>query len=419
MRKISILLLALVWVVSFSIVALAAEEVVTINFYGHAPEIVGVREGLIQQFEAEHPNIKVNLVSLPDSTDDKLKVLNTLLQAQDPTLDVFDADVVWPAFFAAAGWVEPLDEYFTETEREKFLQGPIQANIYMGHIYGVPKRTDAGILLYRKDLLDKYGFNPPETWDNLVKICQTISEKEGITGFVGQWAQHEGLTCNALEFVWGNGARVLDDEGNVVLNDPKAVEALQFMVDMIHKYKISPEGMTTYKTGDSRAIFLEGRAVFHRAWPKDWAKSQDPKVSKIAGKIGVTIIPRGPNGTTGAATLGGWQLMISSFSQHKKEAWEFVKFRTNYAAQKLAAIGLGLLPTIEALYEDKQVLYVNPYWKEFQPIFINSFPRPRSPFYPEISDVLQIEFQNALTLRKSSAQAITDAAKQIEEILKR
>ena len=67
-------------------------------------------------------------------------------------------DVIWPAEFAAAGWALPLDAFFSAAERNLFLDAPIQADTYDGRIYGVPMFVDAGMLYYRKDLLEKHRF---------------------------------------------------------------------------------------------------------------------------------------------------------------------------------------------------------------------------------------------------------------------
>ncbi len=393
-----------------------AKEVV-LNYYSHAVEN-GTRTEIIEEFEKTHPGIKVNLVELPMNTSKKLQTLSTIFQAQDSSIDIFDADVIWPPIFASAGWVEPLDNYFTAEERAEFLDGPILANTYMNKIWGVPYRTDAGILYYRTDLLEKYNRSIPNTWNELVETSLYIMEQEAdMKGIAGSWAQYEGLVCNALEIFWSYGAKVLDEEGNVVLNSPEAVEALQLMVDMVNKDKITPDGIINFFSGDARAQFFAGKLIFMRDWPSGWRKSQDPEQSKVVGKVGMTPLPTGIEGGRSYSTLGGWQIMVSNFSKHKKEAAEFAKFRASYEAQKIAAIGLTHLPSRKAVYADAEVLAVNPYYKDMYNVFLNAYPRPKTPFYAEVSSVLQVEIQKALTLKKTAEEAIKDATKQIEEIL--
>ena len=83
-------------------------------------------------------------------------------------------DVIWPGEFASAGWALPLDGFFSVAEQKTLLAAPIRANRYQEHIFGVPLFIDAGLLYYRKDLLEKYGISTPRTWPDLVEKAKTI-----------------------------------------------------------------------------------------------------------------------------------------------------------------------------------------------------------------------------------------------------
>ena len=112
----------------------------------------------------------------------------------------------------------PLDDHFTSFERRKFLRATIEAGTYQGYIYGVPSRIDSGMLYYRKDLLEKYGFSPPITWDELVDQAKTIVEGERSTqpalrGYSGQFKQYEGLVCDMLEIVGSHNGSFLTEDG--------------------------------------------------------------------------------------------------------------------------------------------------------------------------------------------------------------
>ena len=94
--------------------------------------------------------------------------LNAQFQSGETSIDVIGGDVVWPAQFAAGGYIADLSDRFPGEEREAFLPAAIEANTYEGKIYGVPWYTDAGMLYYRRDLLEGSGFSePPRTWDEL------------------------------------------------------------------------------------------------------------------------------------------------------------------------------------------------------------------------------------------------------------
>ncbi len=190
---------------------------VTINYYGR-PDDNGVETAIVAAFEEANPNIKVNYVELPDSSNDRLKTINTVLQAGDSSIDVFAGDVVWPPIFSSAGWVIALDDYLEEGEMDAYLPGPLSAFQLNGKTWGLPFMADAGALYYRKDLLEKYNKPVPETWAELAATGKEIAEAEGdMSGFVSYWVQNESLTSSMLEFYWEKGGEVVDENGASVL----------------------------------------------------------------------------------------------------------------------------------------------------------------------------------------------------------
>ena len=204
-------------------------EPVTINYYGR-PDDNGVETAIVAAFEEAHPDIKVNYVELPDSSNDRLKTINTVLQAGDSSIDVFAGDVVWPHIFSYAGWVIPLDDYLDQGEMDAYLPGPLSAFQLNGKTWGLPFMADAGALYYRKDLLEKYGKPVPETWEELAATGKEIAEAEGdMSGFVSYWMQNESLTSSMLEFYWEKGGEVVDENGANVLDEAKLAETLAEM----------------------------------------------------------------------------------------------------------------------------------------------------------------------------------------------
>ncbi len=118
--------------------------------------------------------------------------------------------MIWVAEFARAGWLRSLDSLLPPEARNEFFPGPIEAVIWQGGLYAVPWFIEAGLLYYRKDLLETYGFAPPETWEELIQSAAAITAQEpDLYGFVWQGKQYEGLICNALEYLWGNGGDIL------------------------------------------------------------------------------------------------------------------------------------------------------------------------------------------------------------------
>ncbi len=393
-----------------------------IRFVTWKPNNPEVWDKIIGLFEHEHPGLKVDRETGPHSTSAYHDLLTQKLKNRDPGLDVFFMDVIWPPEFASAGWAEPLDSLFPPEEQKQFIPATILANTFEGKCYGVPVFIDSGLLYYRKDLLAQYGFRPPQTWDKLAEQARAIvvGEKargQDLSGFSGQFKQYEGLVCNLLEYIESNRGTILDSSGSrSLLEREAALEAVRFVRDRMIGQAAS-RGVLTYEEPESLAPFVQGKAVFLRSWPYAWSIAADPQKSRVAGQVGITRLPHFPGGKSVAA-LGGWQLGISRYSRHREKAWTFVRFVTSPRIQKLLAVEAGLAPSRQDLYQDEQILAANPQFAEMKEVFWTATPRPRTPLYPAVSNVLQRTFSQAISNPSSDIPGLMKtASREINDLL--
>ncbi len=371
-----------------------------LHFVTWKPEAAQVWDQAIVDFERANPAVKVVREIAPQSSTQIHDLLAQKFKNRDPRLDVFFMDAVWPAEFASAGWALPLDRYFAAVEQEKFLPATVSANRYRGGIFGVPVFIDTGLLYYRKDLLEKYAIAPPQTWNQMFQAAKTIVGREQdrqLVGFSGQFKQYEGLVCNMMEYILSNGGALWDEKRMIsALDQPAALEAVRFVRDHIVG-EISGRGMLAYEEPESLALFTQGRAIFHRNWPYAWAIANDPASSKVAGRVGMSPLPGFAVGT-GAAALGGWQLGISRYSRNPDLAWRFVAFMTGPDVQKRIALATGRAPTRTALYDDNEIAAKIPQLKSLLASFKRAVPRPTTPVYVPLSNIMQRYFSSVLAL---------------------
>jgi multiple sugar transport system substrate-binding protein len=368
-----------------------------VTWKSEAPQ---VWQQAIADFERQNPGVKVVSEVGPQSSTQLHDLLTQKLRNRDPRLDVFVMDVIWPAEFASAGWALPLDRYLPAAERRNFLPAPLAANEYRGQLFGLPLFIDAGLLYYRKDLLEKYGLTPPRTWQELVAHAKTIlaGEKDTrLTGFSAQFKQYEGLVCNMMEYIVGNGGALWDEQRMTsAVDQPAALSAVRFVRDHIVG-EISHRGVLAYEEPESLALFTQGQAIFHRNWPYAWAVANDDEASKVAGRVGMMPLP-GFSPGTGAAALGGWQIGVSRFSTKPDLAWRLAAFLTGKEVQRRIALATGRAPTRTALYDDSAIQKKIPQIKPLLETFGQAVARPTTPVYAPLSNIMQRYFSTALAL---------------------
>jgi len=332
-------------------------------------------------------------------------------------------DVVWINQFAAADWLEPLDLYAGEDilNLELFFNRVVNlADRYEGKLIALPIYIDAGLLYYRKDLLEEYGYKaPPETWKELLDYSSKVQKEmrktvPGFYGFVWQGAQYEGLICNFLEFAGSEGGIIIQNE-DILLNLPENIKASQFMHDLIHKYKVSPPNtFTEMKEEEVRIFFQQGKALFARNWPYAWSLFQG-EGSKLKDKVGIASIPHFPVSQS-VSTLGGWHIGISRYSDMKPESFELVKFITSFNTQKRLAIELGWNSGRVDVYKDAEVLQKAPHFDALREVFENAQARPGLPYYSQISEVLQQHINAVLAGSTSPEEALSRAEQEARKV---
>jgi len=349
-------------------------------------------------------------VSTPNSSTERLALYQQLLAAGAADIDVFQIDVIWPGILG--------DHFidlasFMDGQQDEHFEAIVENNTIDGRLVAMPWFTDAGVLYYRQDLLDKHGASVPTTWQELTdtaKMIQDAERAEGdddLWGFVFQGRAYEGLTCNALEWIDSfGGGTVVDPEGAVTIANEQAIEALRLAGTWVGE--ISPEGVLNYAEEEARGVFQSGNAVFMRNWPYAWALANSED-SPIRGVTGVAALPKGGEDGKNTGTLGGWQLAVSKYSENSEAAADLVRFLTSYEEQKRRAIEGAYNPTIAALYEDEEVLAANPFFGDLYDTFVNAVARPSRPTgesYNRVSSEFWNAVHNVLSDRAEPEAAI-------------
>jgi len=361
----------------------------------------------------------VSLYQAPASTSEALALLRQQFAAKASELDVIMVDLVWPGIIK--DHLVDLKKYSKGAEA-KFFPAIVANNTVGGKLLAMPWYANVGLLYYRKDLLEKYGLKPPETWANLAAAAKKVQEAErtagvkDFQGFVFQGKAYEGLTCNALEWVYSfGGGEIVDAAGSITINNDKAARALDAAASWVGT--ITPGGVLNYAEEESRGVFQKGEALFMRNWAYAWALGQAAD-SPIKGKIGVSPLPAGPGGKK-VATLGGWQLAVSKYSKNVDLAADLVLYLTSREVQKKRAIEGSYNPTIVDLYNDKDILAVNPFMGSLTDIVGSAVARPSTVTgakYPEVSNAFWDATYDVLAKKASGAEAMKKLQGKLKQV---
>jgi multiple sugar transport system substrate-binding protein len=386
----------------------------SLSFAGSA---VG-REGEILRrqlagFEARHPGIRVEIQPVPDAADQQHQLYVQWLNAQAPEPDVLQLDVVATPEFAAAGWILPLDPFHPPAS--EFFPATIAANQWRGSLYALPWFVDVGMLYWRTDLLD----TAPETFDEIATAVGRAQREHGSPfGFVWSGARYEGLVTVFLEYLHGFGGRFLDSAGRVTVDSAAGIRALTTLVDSIYRDRTSPPEVLAWQEEQTREAFQSGRAVVMRNWPYAYPLLADPATSRVSGKFAIGLMPHAAGGTS-VATLGGQQLAINAHSRHPDAAYALVEHLTLPAQMLERARLAGEYPSRWALYDGAELASNGAPPDQIRRIIEHAVPRPVTPVYAELSELLQVSLHRALTRQQEPAAALHESAAAMNDVLAR
>ncbi|WP_046468449.1 ABC transporter substrate-binding protein [Allosalinactinospora lopnorensis] len=367
----------------------------------------------VNEWNEWHPDEKVTFLELPEAADEQRRQLVRNAETRSEEYDVILIDVVWTAEFAANRWVEELPR--EEFDFSNHLKPPVEAATYQDRLFAVPSYSDGALLYYRSDLLGEVGAQPPQTWQEMEQICakvRELPEGEGVGCYAGQFEKYEGLTVNFAEAVQSAGGSVVDEDGTPTVDTPEARQGLGFLVEGFKEGLIPYEALS-FKEEEGRRAFEDGDLVFHRQWPYQYHLANDPNSeSEVAGDFGVAPLP-GLDGP-GSSSLGGWNLAISSFSDNKITALDFIKWYSREDAQWERMDKASLAPVVKDPYEAEELQDDSPYLPILKESIETAEPRPRVVEYAKMTAAIQDEVYAALTGDKDTGQALADLQDRLE-----
>ncbi|MEL6823466.1 MAG: extracellular solute-binding protein, partial [Calditrichota bacterium] len=356
--------------------------------------------------------IELVAVSLPFekfSTNERKELPARSLRGKNERLDIFSVDIIWVSRFAR--WAQNLNTFFPTTEREKLMPEALQSCYYDSNLVALPLYIDVGLMYYRQDLLDKIRRDHPVhqlnersiTWQDMLSLKKELPEDASLYLFPGK--AYEGLVCSFIELTGSLGGSIMKGD-SVNLNTSEARQALALLTDLINKYNATPEEVINYDEILAYNHAIDKDALFFRGWP-GFLEQMD----SIAGKY--LQIRKAPlphfSGSNPKAVFGGWNIMVSRYTQHLPETIEFLRFLQKPQNQMLLFENGGYIPINLLCYEDSAFIQRNPSINQYRRLLENGMHRPTSVNYTQISDILSYYLNMALKQKLSVDDALMKA----------
>ena len=373
-------------------------------------------ETLGKEFEKAHPNVTVKFTSIAAFGQYNSIILQEALTKTVPDIMMADNPSV-PQLIKAGAYkdITAKVKQWGISNWQDFYKGQQDVTSSNGKIYAFQITNNNCALFYRKSLLKKAGIaNPPATWAELEADCKKIKQVLGIYGFAFTADASEEATWQFEPFLWSNGGSLLE------LDQPKAIQALQFLTDMVKKGYVSKDVLNTTGQGDPTQWFINGQAPFmvNGDWEFDWHLTKD--VMKKLGDVGVAPLPVPQKGMTLVVPFGGECFGISSNIAAAKYdlAFQFLESMVTSTNQlKLNTASDAGLPTRVSVA--KKLLLVKPILKVFLDQAQHALARPLMggmDKYPNVSSYTWTAIQKAFSGQATPAQAFKEAAGKIRKL---
>jgi multiple sugar transport system substrate-binding protein len=254
-----------------------------------------------------------------------------------------------------------------------------------------------------------------KTWDGVLAVAKKLKDA-GVVEYPlsWSWAQAEALICDYATLLGAYGGEFTDDDGKLVINKGAGVEALEFMKKSIDEGLTDPAS-TTFLEDDTSKSMAAGKTAMELNWESTLRDQNDPSISQVVGQVAVTTPPAGPDGDNPGVN-GSMALSIGAKSKHQAAAWKFIEYLTSEKVQDEYV--KSSMTNWKASYTKPEVTESNPeVFAAAGKAYDNMILRPPVPNYNTVSQLIQVELQNALLGKKTPQQALDDAVSAANETL--
>lgn len=404
MRKVLVVLMVLV----LAVVLFSNEKVLRVLMPIGGGYTIEDQEVIAKEFEKENPGVKIEMefVGWGELWN---KIITSIGAGAAP--DVMYIGSRWIPALAEMGAIIPLDEYVSPEKRALYYDTVWDTVTYNGKIWGIVRAMSTKVFIYNKKLFEENNVKVPTTWDELLEAAKKIyNPNEGIYGIAMAGKKFVSTVTQFQQYLYANDGRIVDENGEVVINNENGVEALNFYVELS---KYAQPGILEWKREDLIKLFETGKVGMYIDHVHNALKAIEKGVD-----VGFFLIPGGPSSTKPYSTvIVTDSIAISSQCKEKELAIKFMEYMTSFEKQAEWDLKLGFVPPM--IKEKELPEFQKWYWKPYIEVIKYGYPEAVNIKDWEGVQEVVLEAIHSVLLGVADAQSALDQAARIIEILQK
>jgi len=382
-----------------------ARSAATIQLISHRFPAI---EYIAEKIRTAIPGVEVNTQLMP--FDKALELVTIAFSSKSSTPDIVYANDSTFLNFAKNGWIRPLDDLW-EKHKEEFDLGDFTPTVqkermYQGHQWAVPSTSNVMLFFYRKDLFDKSGKQPPQTFVEYRDVAKSMNSPLR-AGTINCQRPVDAALNETSWYIYALGDGWFDDKWHPIFNDAKGVAAIEMLKDIT---RYAQQGYTNAANDECMIALQQDTAAMGIQWASRALAMDDPNKSRVVGKMDWSVPPQGH------VPFGGDGYCISAFTKQDPDLL-FRILATATSKQNLRGAAGLMVPTRTSLLDDPELREKYRFYPAARASLAVGQPSPRLPEFYSVGDFITRRIQQALTGEMTVKAALDAAAGETENFL--
>jgi multiple sugar transport system substrate-binding protein len=324
--------------------------------------------------------------------------------------------------YPAGQYLEDLSALFTGDLTSDLAPAAIEHSRDLeGTLRALPMVSSMPANFYRTDLIEGKGLKPPTTWAEYVEFCKALTtEASGDTpkvwgSLIEASAKAPQPAVKLVGWFYQNGGAMQDASGNPTINLDQNIEALQFVVDLIHTHKVAAPESAEMTYEDVHNLFMQGRGATAINWQYMVGLANTSEQSVVKNKFAVAPVPAG---VAKGVNIDHWVMVVPANSMNKDAALQYLQLAISKEQQLDLLKSEGLVARLSAMNpDDAAVTAINPWVGAWVEQMQWATPQPKWKALGDAFSRLSVAMNSAVTQAQTPKEALDQAQQEIAELV--